>query len=122
VVKTCANPACAAPFLYWRGGKLFRFDVKAPCEPYLYVPGQICEPKPRSRRSVFFWLCENCCSTMVLSFDPHRGLRVLPLKSGKRDGRLTGRTSVQESSAPPLLSGGRQGSIGVACDSIEGGR
>ena len=73
MVKTCANPACAAPFLYWRGGKLFRFDVKAPYEPCLDVPEQICELKP-SRSSVFFWLCKNCCSTMVLSFDQHRGL------------------------------------------------
>ena len=34
LIAPCANPACAVPFRYWRGGKLFRFDVKSPCEPF----------------------------------------------------------------------------------------
>jgi hypothetical protein len=121
VVKTCANPACAAPFLYWRGGQLFRFDVKVPCEPHLDVSEHIYKSKPR-RNSVFFWLCENCCSTMGLSFDPHLGLRILPLRSVKRERNLTGLKGAREFSAPPLLSRGKAGSIGIASDSMEGGR
>ena len=121
MVKNCANPACAAPFLYWRGGKLFRFDVKAPCEPYVDVPEHSREPKPSSS-SVFFWLCEDCCSTMVLSFDQHQGLAVLPLNGGQRDGSVTGLTGAQELRAPSLVSRGQAGSIGRACDPIEGER
>jgi hypothetical protein len=63
MVETCANPTCAAPFRYWRGGRLFRCDVKTPCEPCLDVPDHICQLKP-TRSSVFFWLCETCCSTI----------------------------------------------------------
>ena len=80
MVETCANPACSAPFLYWRGGKLFRCDVKTPSEPCRDVPDQICQLKP-VRSSVFFWLCENCCSTMTLRFDPHKGLTIVPLRT-----------------------------------------
>lgn len=46
-------PARAAPFLYRRGGRLFRYDVKAPSEPWLDIPDQICQLK-LIRRSVFF--------------------------------------------------------------------
>jgi len=98
MVKTCANPACAAPFHYWRGGKLFRCDLKTPSEPCLDVPDQICQLKP-TRSSVFFWLCENCCATMTLSFDPHKGLAVVPLRSTKRQGNAIGVTEAQELSA-----------------------
>jgi hypothetical protein len=89
MVKTCASPACAAPFLYWRGGKLFRFDVKVPCEPSRVVPGQICELKP-SRISVFFWLCKKCCSTLTLGFNPHQGLAIVPLKRAEAHRNVIG--------------------------------
>jgi hypothetical protein len=98
MVKTCANPACATPFRYWRGGKLFRCDVKAPSEPCRDVPDQICKLKP-IRSSVFFWLCENCFSTMTLSFDPHTGLAIVPRSSTKRLGNMIGAKEPQELSA-----------------------
>jgi hypothetical protein len=98
MVKTCANPACAAPFLYWRGGKLFRFDVKAPRAPRRDVPEQNRELKP-GRNSVFFWLCKKCCSTMTLSFDPNRGLAIVPLKSAKPCGSVIGATEAHALSA-----------------------
>jgi hypothetical protein len=98
MVKTCANPACATPFRYWRGGKLFRCDIKAPSEPCRDVPHQICQPKP-IRSSVFFWLCEKCCSSMTLSFDPHTGLSIVPMRSAKREGNMIGRPERQELSA-----------------------
>ena len=98
MVKTCANPVCAAPFRYWRGGRLFRCDVKAPSEPCRDVPDQICQLKP-IRSSVFFWLCENCCSTMTLSFDPHRGLVIVPLKSPKPRRSVIGATEAHALSA-----------------------
>ena len=34
---------------------------------------------------MFFWLCESCCSTMTLRFDPHAGVKVVPLSEyGRR--------------------------------------
>jgi len=98
MVKTCANPACAAPFLYWRGGKLFRFDVKVPRAPRRDVPEQNSELKP-GRNSVFFWLCKKCCSTMTLSFDPHRDLAVVLLKSAKPRRSVIGAAESQGLSA-----------------------
>jgi hypothetical protein len=95
MVKTCANPVCAARFRYWRGGRLFRCDVKAPSEPCRDVPDQICQLKP-IRSSVFFWLCENCCSTMTLSFDPHTGLAIVPIRSTKRRDNRMAVTEPQE--------------------------
>jgi len=95
MVNTCANPACAAPFHYWRGGRLFRCDIKAPCEPCRDVPDQICHLKP-IRSSVFFWLCKNCCSTVTLSFDVHNGLAILPISNTKRQSHVIGVTEARE--------------------------
>ena len=86
MVKTCANPACAAPFRYWRGGKLFRCDLKTPSEPCLDVSDQVCELKP-IRSSLFFWLCENCCSSLTLRFDLHTGPAIVPLRSTEPHGK-----------------------------------
>src|SRR6478752_10633359 len=110
MARARANPACAASFLYWRGGRVFRFDVKAPYEPWRDLPQQIRELKP-SRRSVFFRLCQNCWSTMALRFDRRQGLAFVPLKSGERDSRLTGLKGEQEYSAPPRLSRGQASPI-----------
>jgi hypothetical protein len=95
MVQTCANPACAIPFRYWRGGKLFRCDLKTPGEPGRDVSDQICQLKP-TRSSVFFWLCENCCSTMALSFDPHTGLTIVRRSSANRQRHGTDITEPQE--------------------------
>ena len=98
MVETCANPACSAPFRYWRSGKLFRCDVKTPSEPCRDVPDQICQLKP-VRSSVFFWLCENCCSTMTLSFNPHKGLTIVPLRATEPHRNVMGVTEAQALSA-----------------------
>ena len=37
-VETCSNLCASVPFLSWRGGRLFRYNVKAPSEPCL-CPG-----------------------------------------------------------------------------------
>jgi hypothetical protein len=98
MVKTCANPICGAPFHYWRGGRLFRCDVGTPYEPCLDVPDHICQLK-LNRSSVFFWLCESCCSTMTLRFDPHTGLKVVPLSSTAGDAFVIAAREMQELSA-----------------------
>lgn len=79
-------PARAAPFLYRRGGRLFRYDVKAPSEPWLDVPDQICQLK-LIRRSVFF-MCENYCSNLTLRFAWHAGLSVVLLRSTEPHGSV----------------------------------
>lgn len=48
---------------------------------------------------MFFWLCEKCCSTMTLTFDSHKGLAVVPLRSTERHGNVIGATEAQELSA-----------------------
>jgi hypothetical protein len=74
--------------------KAIRCDVKTP-ESCRDVPGQICQLKP-IRSSVFFWLCENCCSTMTLSIDRHTGLAIVPISSAQRQGNMSGMTEPQE--------------------------
>lgn len=76
----------------------FVVTVRAPSEPCRDVPDQICQLKP-IRSSVFFWLCENCCSTMTLNFDPHTGLAIVPISSTKQQGNMIGVTEPQELSA-----------------------
>src|SRR5580765_466444 len=121
MARVCANPAGAASFLYLERRKVFRFDVKEPCEPWRDIPEQIRELKP-NRSSVFFWLCHNCWSTMALRSDQHQGLAFMPLKSGERGIRLTGLKGQQEYSAPPLLSRGQASAIGIATNPMEGRR
>ena len=98
MVKTCANPICCAPFHYWRGGRLFRCDLRTPSEPCLNVPDQICQLK-LNRSSVFFWLCESCCSTMTLHFDPHTGIKVVPLSGTLGDAFVIAAREARELSA-----------------------
>jgi hypothetical protein len=98
MIETCANSACAVPFRYWRGGRLFRFDVKSPPAPCRDVPHHICQQRPATS-SVFFWLCENCCLSMVLRFDQHKGLAVVPLGSTDRASGIVARPDAQELSA-----------------------
>lgn len=49
--------------------------------------------------SVFFWLCENCCPSMVLRFDQHRGLTIVPLGSTHGVSDIVAATDAQELSA-----------------------
>jgi hypothetical protein len=91
VISHCANPECAVPFHYLRGGRLYRFEVRSPSEPCQDLPNAICSHKP-SLATVFFWLCENCCSALTLKFAPETGVRLLPLPA-----------SVQLGSAPVVI-------------------
>jgi hypothetical protein len=77
MISHCANPNCRTPLHYLRGGRLYRFDVKSPAEPCRDVPNAICANRP-AHASVFFWLCEECCSRFSLQFDLHAGVTLLP--------------------------------------------
>jgi len=80
MLAKCANPACNAPFLYLRDGKLFQIEVEAkesldgvavPVKESSSAP----ERKPL-RRLEFFWLCGRCAQRLTLVLDPVRGVAV----------------------------------------------
>lgn len=78
MISHCANSACALPFHYLRGGRLYRFDIRSPKTPCADVPNSICSEKP-SHATVFFWLCEHCASQYSLSFSCQDGVSLAPL-------------------------------------------
>jgi len=52
VVSQCVNPACRAPFIYFRDGRLFAV------------------PRRHSSSTIqYFWLCGICAASMDLVFD-----------------------------------------------------
>jgi hypothetical protein len=83
MISHCVNPECGRPFHYLRGGRLYRFEVRRPAEPCQDVPNAICSVKPSSK-TVFFWLCETCCSKLTLKFAPESGVILVPLPSSGR--------------------------------------
>lgn len=80
MISHCANRDCAVPFRHFRGGRLYRFDLKQPSAPCADVPNAICSAKP-SRASVFFWLCEECSAKYSLRFNFREGITLVPLLS-----------------------------------------
>jgi hypothetical protein len=78
MISHCANPACALPFHYLRGGRLYHFDLRRPTTPCADVPNAICDSKP-TQATVFFWLCERCSSKYSLHFNYRDGIRLVPL-------------------------------------------
>ena len=59
----CANPSCNVPFRYLRGGKLFLVDA-APGKPGDHVDGF---DRHRPHRAKYFWLCDDCASTLSVA-------------------------------------------------------
>ena len=84
MLAKCANPACSAPFLYLREGKLYQMETQAEGlvgtgEQNKRAAGKD-ERKP-VRRLEFFWLCGRCAPQMTLSFDRGRGVVVVPART-----------------------------------------
>lgn len=77
MLAKCANPACNAPFLYLREGKLYQMEVAVDSAP---AEQESAEDRKRSRRLEFFWLCAKCAPQMTLAYDQGRGLVVVPLR------------------------------------------
>ena len=87
MVQKCANPQCDAEFRYASRGRVFSFELRNPQAPCHDVPRAICERKP-SHATIYFWLCERCCSKFTLRFAMETGLSVVPRqqpRSGQRD-------------------------------------
>ncbi len=59
MIAACANPVCNSPFLYWRGGKLFRFER---------VSGSRGDNLPR--RVEHYWLCAACARHLTMRCRP----------------------------------------------------
>ena len=78
MISHCANPDCKVPFHYFRGGRLYRFDIRHPSTPCNDVPNAVCSLKP-SHAAVFFWLCEQCSLRYSLKFNVQEGLTLAPL-------------------------------------------
>lgn len=73
VITKCANPVCGTPFRYFRGGRLFLMDGS---RRVTNVLGE--EPvQRRARNPEYFWLCKQCCSTMVIDLDNNGRARVI---------------------------------------------
>lgn len=78
MLAKCANPACNAPFLYLRDGKLYQMEVAVQHgRPEQEIPE---EARKTLRRVEFFWLCSSCAQQMTLAYDRQRGLVVLPAR------------------------------------------
>lgn len=59
MVTSCANPACNAPFHYFRSGKIFSLETEdRNCKSKASVP---------ERRIEYFWVCGKCLSSIPLA-------------------------------------------------------
>ena len=86
MISNCANPDCKVPFHYFRGGRLYRFDIRHPSTPCKDVANAVCSLKP-PHAAVFFWLCEQCSLRYSLKFNVQEGLTLAPLANAvKRQG------------------------------------
>jgi len=64
MITHCANPDCAAPFLYLRQGRLFATPR----------PG-LCSGRSRVE---YFWLCGNCAGHLKIDYLPGHGMSLIP--------------------------------------------
>lgn len=84
MLAKCANPACTAPFLYLREGKLYQIEIQSESSSGTREQNQRTPTKDErrpSRRLEFFWLCGRCARLMTLSFDRGRGVVVVPTRT-----------------------------------------
>jgi hypothetical protein len=75
MLSKCANPGCAATFLYLHQGKLFRLDTSIEVVASTSAP----ETKKPARRVEFFWLCPPCAAELTLGYKKGTGITVIPL-------------------------------------------
>lgn len=71
MLSKCANPECAAPFIYLREGRLYQIDTGA-------GPQLVTDARP-PHHIEYFWLCGQCASSMTLAFQRGKGVVMVPL-------------------------------------------
>lgn len=76
MLSKCANPNCPNRFLFFRTGKLFRWDGWEISQYPQSV--NVNHGKPVGRPE-FFWLCEDCSSHMTVVFRRGTGVTVRPI-------------------------------------------
>ncbi len=64
MISKCANPTCAARFLYLHEGKLFRFEREA--QDTELMMGFDPTFRKHCAGVQFYWLCENCAASLTL--------------------------------------------------------
>jgi len=79
MISKCANPACAARFLYLHQGKLFRFEREAQTDTQLSLGFDPTVHK-HSQGVQFYWLCEQCSASMTLVYCKGVGVTTHPLR------------------------------------------
>jgi hypothetical protein len=79
VLSKCANPACAARFLYLHRGRIFNIEIKATSG------GDFARFKDKVEH---FWLCEDCARVMKVvcaNGEVRVSLRFLALPQAKSE-------------------------------------
>ena len=76
MLAKCANPACNAPFLYVRDGKLYQMEIAA--ERGVAEQEATGNERKPARRVEFFWLCTRCAQEMTLAYNRGQGVVVVP--------------------------------------------
>jgi len=74
MLSKCANPRCSNRFLYFRDGKLFRWEGLQIVDHPLKK-----DPSKPHRKVEFFWLCGDCARHMIVVFKPGAGVSVRPI-------------------------------------------
>lgn len=74
----CANPTCYAPLHSFAEGRLFQFEVTSISVAASDDTTEPFDEKPE-RQTAQFWLCGQCASSMTLTLEPLRGLKLVPI-------------------------------------------
>ena len=87
MITQCANPGCNVQVHSLKGGRLYRFNFKAPQPLCSELPNSICDFNSE-RATVYFWMCRECSSKFSLSFGSQDGLQLTELKQLPRGDAL----------------------------------
>jgi len=87
----CANPSCYTPLHSFAEGRLFQFEVVSISVAASDDTTEPFDEKPE-RQTAQFWLCGRCATSMTLTLEPLRGLKLIPLEDADatESGGLTG--------------------------------
>jgi len=77
MISKCANPTCAARFLYLHKGKLFRFE-REPQDNTELLMGFDPTVRKHCAGVQFYWLCETCATSMTLVHCKGVGVTIHP--------------------------------------------
>ena len=80
MLHKCANPACSTRYRYLGRGKLFQIEMER------FEAEAAAEASLRKRRLLHrverYWLCDDCASSLTLTFERGCGVSTVPLPRG----------------------------------------